>query len=101
MKPEDLQAKLDQMNARQKRADVHPYTCGNNSRHQPLVATPGGWACPDCSYRQPYRGELGLRGCVCGGISATDVTGTAYCVICGGQADWRRQCEISEAKVSA
>lgn len=35
---------------------VHPYTCGNNSDHV-LTATRDGWACPECDYRQPYRGE--------------------------------------------
>lgn len=30
----------------------HPYTCGHDSRHRPLVATRQGWRCADCDYRQ-------------------------------------------------
>jgi hypothetical protein len=40
--------KLQQDNTR------HPYTCGINSTHKPLVATRQGWKCPDCSYRQAW-----------------------------------------------
>jgi len=46
------------LNAQQHRADLHPYTCGNDSSHRPLIATPGGWRCADCDYRQPFGGEV-------------------------------------------
>src|SRR5437870_2236650 len=34
--------------------DRHPYTCGNDSRHRPLIATRNGWRCADCDYRQGW-----------------------------------------------
>ena len=48
---------LFRLNAHQHRQDLHPFTCGNDSRHRPLIATRDGWRCADCSYRQPY-GEI-------------------------------------------
>ena len=41
-----------QFNENQKRGDRHPYTCGNDSRHLPLIATPSGLVCANCDYRQ-------------------------------------------------
>lgn len=46
------------LNAHQHRGDIHPYTCGNDSRHRPLIATPRGWKCVDCDYTQPIRNEM-------------------------------------------
>ena len=43
-----------QLNASQHRGDIHPYTCGNDSRHRPLIATPQGWRCADCDYKQGW-----------------------------------------------
>lgn len=44
------------LNARQEMHDVHPMTCGNDSRHGggKLLATNYGWACPDCDYKQTW-----------------------------------------------
>jgi len=55
--PEQVEA----LNAAQRDPSRHPYTCGNNrtdARHTDgegvLVATPDGWVCPFCDYRQPW-----------------------------------------------
>lgn len=41
------------------------YTCGNDSRHNVLVAKEDGWHCPDCDYRQnwasPYMLSVALE----------------------------------------
>lgn len=42
------------LNARQSDPTRHPYTCGADIAHRPLVATPAGWACADCDYRQGW-----------------------------------------------
>ncbi len=42
------------LNRWQQRGDIHPFTCGNDSRHAVLVATEEGWHCPDCDYRQRW-----------------------------------------------
>lgn len=55
-------AEVDALNARQNNALMHPYTCGSGRRtdadHKDgegiLVATPDGWACPYCDYRQDW-----------------------------------------------
>jgi len=47
------------LNSHQHRGDLHPYTCGNASRHRPLIATPQGWRCADCDYRQYWSHETG------------------------------------------
>jgi hypothetical protein len=46
-----------QLNAQQHDRSLHPYTCGNDSRHRPLIATPHGWRCADCDYRQDWAHE--------------------------------------------
>lgn len=40
------------LNAHQHDNCRHAYTCGNNSRHRPLIATRFGWRCCDCDYTQ-------------------------------------------------
>lgn len=45
------------LNAHQHNQEVHPYTCGNDSRHRPLIATENGWRCADCDYRQDWAHE--------------------------------------------
>lgn len=40
------------MNAAQHDGNRHPYTCGKDSRHRPLIATRRGWRCCDCDYLQ-------------------------------------------------
>lgn len=55
------------LNAEQRREDRHPMTCGNNrsddahrayaathgdNDYGVLVATPDGWLCPVCGYKQ-------------------------------------------------
>ena len=40
------------LNGWQQRLDVHSFTCGNDSRHAVLVATPDGWRCVECAYQQ-------------------------------------------------
>ena len=42
------------LNAEQHNENRHPYTCGRNSRHRPLIATRGGWRCADCDYKQDW-----------------------------------------------
>jgi hypothetical protein len=42
------------LNAWQKRGDVHPFTCGNDSSHRDLLATRDGWQCLDCGYEQDW-----------------------------------------------
>lgn len=32
----------------------HPYTCGENSNHKPLIPTQDGWVCSDCDYTQNW-----------------------------------------------
>lgn len=45
------------LNTRQHDRSRHPYTCGNDSRHRPLIATPAGWRCADCCYQQDWAHE--------------------------------------------
>lgn len=47
------------LNAAQHDGARHPYTCGNNSRHRPLIATRYGWKCCDCTYTQRWSHETG------------------------------------------
>lgn len=47
------------LNAGQQDETHHPYTCGNNSNHRPLIATKQGWICYDCDYRQFWSHETG------------------------------------------
>jgi hypothetical protein len=42
------------LNAYQHTGYFHPFTCGNDSTHRVLVATPTGWICEDCDYRQDW-----------------------------------------------
>lgn len=50
------------LNERQRRQDLHPYTCGSGRRTDQdhldgegvLVATPDGWVCPYCDYKQDW-----------------------------------------------
>lgn len=49
------------LNANQHRGDIHPYTCGNDSRHRPLIATRQGWRCADCDYRQNWAHGIPLK----------------------------------------
>ncbi len=44
------------LNAHQHNGRIHPYTCGNDSGHRVLLATPAGWMCEDCDYRQDWVG---------------------------------------------
>ena len=45
---------VEALNAYQEEGRFHPFTCGNDSRHRNLVATPEGWRCPDCDYTQNW-----------------------------------------------
>lgn len=38
------------LNAHQHDQTCHPYTCGTDSTHRPLVATRFGWQCADCGF---------------------------------------------------
>jgi hypothetical protein len=42
------------LNQFQRLQNVHPFTCGENFNHEPLVAGPHGWLCIDCGYRQGW-----------------------------------------------
>ena len=48
------QGQVDNLNRRQQREDLHPYTCGIDSEHPWLVATTNGWKCyaTACGYTQ-------------------------------------------------
>lgn len=57
------QDQVDALNRHQATGPFHPYTCPNRNdgRHQDrgvdlgaLVATPSGWICSDCTYRQDW-----------------------------------------------
>jgi hypothetical protein len=50
-----------QLNARQHDQSQHPYTCGNDSSHRPLIATRQGWRCADCDFRQSWAHEVERR----------------------------------------
>lgn len=50
---------VDSLNAYQAEAPMHPFTCINRGDDgHPfeglLLATPSGWVCPDCDYRQDW-----------------------------------------------
>lgn len=47
---------VDNLNAFQHAGWVHHYTCGNDAHtdHVDLIATPDGWICPECDYRQGW-----------------------------------------------
>ena len=42
------------LKAWQQNDKVHPYTCGNDSNHSPLIPTVAGWICKDCDYTQDW-----------------------------------------------
>lgn len=56
------QEQIDAMNRQQRDIRYHPYTCGSGRRTNQyhldgegvLIATPSGWVCPYCDYRQPF-----------------------------------------------
>lgn len=48
------QEQVEFLNVHQANHSFHPYTCGNDSRHTPLIATPNGWICKDCDYTQGH-----------------------------------------------
>jgi hypothetical protein len=48
---------VDALNAYQHAGVMHPFTCGLNSAHPVLVATPSGWICANdepCDYQQTW-----------------------------------------------
>lgn len=45
---------VDYLNKIQQNPYFHGYTCGNESRHELLVATTDGWKCPNCEYTQNW-----------------------------------------------
>ena len=59
------QEAIKRLNDRQTSGEYHPYTCGGNRTDDHhldgegiLLATPTGWVCPYCDYKQPYRQEI-------------------------------------------
>lgn len=42
------------LNEYQQGGYMHPYTCGNAECRSDLVATPKGFACPNCDYKQEW-----------------------------------------------
>lgn len=56
----------------------HGYTCGNDSRHRPLIATPQGWRCADCDYEQDF--AHGVENCCpeCGSWSYKEGSGVTF-----------------------
>jgi hypothetical protein len=51
-------ATVEALNAFQAAGRMHPFTCGNSSRHRTLVATENGWQCLDCEYTQNWAHEF-------------------------------------------
>ena len=45
---------VESLNAYQASGAMHPFTCGNDSTHRILLATPSGWVCSDCDWRQNW-----------------------------------------------
>lgn len=50
---------VEALNFYQRAGVFHPYTCGTKEKHAPgaeenLLATPSGWVCPSCNYRQNW-----------------------------------------------
>jgi hypothetical protein len=43
---------------------VHEFTCANEhgQGHETLIATPDGWVCPSCAYRQTWAHDFMLLG---------------------------------------
>lgn len=62
MKPEMTetpwtQDQVESLNGYQERGMMHPFTCGSDECRAatggaPLLATPSGWVCRHCTYRQ-------------------------------------------------
>jgi len=54
----DNEQLITSINAHQKRTDLHPLTCGNDSRHAPLLAKEQDGqvllVCLDCDYVQTW-----------------------------------------------
>lgn len=42
------------LNAYQDAEVMHPFTCGGDHGSTKLVATPEGWICPECPYKQNW-----------------------------------------------
>lgn len=50
-------SQITALNLYQAAGFMHPYTCGTKEKHaagagENLLATPSGWVCPNCDYRQ-------------------------------------------------
>ncbi len=77
-----LQELIDGINEHQKRTDMHPLTCGNDSRHKPLLAKEeNGKAvlvCEDCDYIQ-----RSIPGCVSPEPIYTTEEENTHCPGCG------------------
>lgn len=52
---------VTRLNAFQRVGWFHPFTCGMNTGHRVLVATPDGWVCPDCAYTQNWAHAFMVR----------------------------------------
>lgn len=52
-------ARAELLNRRQFAGRVHPYTCGNDSNHPPLIALRSGWTCLGCDYTQQWAHPIG------------------------------------------
>ena len=61
------QQQVERANAWQAAANFHPYTCGQRSERPPhvgeseLVATPDGWVCRFCDYKQGWAHSFTLN----------------------------------------
>lgn len=48
-------AQVEALNEHQTNGLMHPYTCGDEPQeHGALLATPSGWICRSCMYRQNW-----------------------------------------------
>jgi hypothetical protein len=55
---------VENLNKRQERHDIHPYTCGRDGCGGVLVATEDGWVCPNCDYNQKWAHSVDGEGMI-------------------------------------
>jgi hypothetical protein len=54
------QEQVESFNAYQRNSGQHPYTCGIESIHKPLIASTDGLRCVDCEYYQSWAHSFSL-----------------------------------------
>lgn len=48
---------VEALNRHQKDSQFHPFTCPHHGDPRDLIATVGGWTCPQCDYTQDWAHE--------------------------------------------